>query len=179
MLRFLGMFVVLLACTLALRAAPAAADPTTDKNAAIQELLDWAMIYERQYKDLEAAVQTPDAYVFLLESGWEGTVAVAITKEQVDKFVGYLQVQNLLHPDTLDQQIPKAARALGLNDWAVKLILEDRKAVLATGGAAVAHEKLRQAAEKDRPNIEAYAEQLATEAEALIAEAEKIGGISS
>lgn len=175
--RFLGLSVMALLCALALR--PATADPTTDKNAAIEELLEWALVNDQLAEDIEEALTTPDAYVFVVESAWEGIFPLVVNKQQVDTFVGYLQVQNLLNPETIDQQIPKAARAVGLDEWVVKQILEDRKAVLATGGAAVAHEKLRQAAEKARPDIDAYVKQLRAEADALVAEAQKIGGISS
>lgn len=176
MLRALGLAIA----TLALAWVPdAAADPTTDKNAAIEELLDWALVTDQLATDIEEALRTPDAYVFVVESGFEGIYPVAIQKQKVDTFVGYLQVENLLHPDTIDQAIPKAARAVGLDPWVVKLILEDRNAVLATGGAAVAHGKLRQAADKARPDIEAYVQQLRGEADQMVAEAQQIGGLST
>ena len=178
MLRLLGLVIAVLAVA-SMLPSRAEADPTTDKNAAIEELLEWALINEQLANDIEEALQTPDAYVFVLESGWGGIFPVTVPKQKVDAFVGYLQVQNLLHPETLDQQIPKAAKAVNLDEWVVKLILEDRKAVLATGGAAVAHEKLRQAAEKTRPDIDAFVKQLNEEADALVADAQKIGGISS
>jgi hypothetical protein len=179
MLSFLRVALVLLVAALALRGVPAAADPAADRNDAIEELLHWAMINDQRAAEIEEALQTPDAYVFLVEAGFEGIFPVTITKQQIDSFVGYLQVQNIMHPGTLDQAIPKAARAMDLGEWVVKLIMADRAAILATGGAAVAHEKLRKAAEESRPGIEDHVKALKAEADQLIAEAQQVGGISS
>ena len=90
---------------------------------------------------IESALQEPpEIYVLGDPLGWNGVLTVP--KADVDRFVGYIQVQNQLNPNQIDKQITLAANAVFLPKFAVDAMLKDRDAVLRPGGAAVAHAEM-------------------------------------
>jgi len=149
--------------------AAALADATTDKAAAIEALEGQALVYSNFADEIAETLSKADTYVFGDPfNEWVGLVTV--TKQQVDAFVGYLQVENLLHPGQLDAATLKAANALKINKQIAELILQDRAAVLATGGAANAHERLRKISDQNRAALADTVKQLRQEADDLVSE---------
>jgi len=86
--------------------------------------------------EIETAVADPTAYVLGDPLGWPGLIVVYA--EDVDQFVGFLQVLNLTQPEELEKAIPLVANTTFLPKAMVDAILVDRAAVLAPGGQAVA-----------------------------------------
>jgi len=160
-------------------ASPVLADAVTDREAAIQTLTEQADAMEAFAAEIHAALQNPTAYPFLYDSIL-GPSMVVLERATVDKFVGYLQVENLLHPGTLDAaRINKAAAALGIPGDLVKVILGDDQAVLWQQGSAGAHERLQKLAGEVRPKLETYVLELLAEVKAVDESIDQIAGAST
>lgn len=112
-----------------------AADTGTDAVAAIQsEIGDLSALADLIESNLQ---EGPEIYVVGDPLSWKDVITVP--KADIDRFVGYLQVQNQLNPSQIDKQIALAAQAVFLPKFVVDAILKDRDAVMRPGGAVAAH----------------------------------------
>jgi len=115
--------------------ADTAADAVASINQEIGDLSGLADYIESMLQE------GADVYVLGDPLGWNDMLIVP--KADVDRFVGYVQVQNQLNPNQIDKQIALAANAVFLPKFAVDAMLKDRAKVMAPGGAAVAHAEMQ------------------------------------
>lgn len=164
----------------ALQPRLAFADVLSDKQAAATLLAEQADLYATKALEIADDLTSEDRYVVYYDTMLVGKAVGTITKEQVDALVGYLQVESAMNRGVLDdKKIAQAVKALDIDLFIADFLLQDRATLVAKGGAAAAHDKLRKQAEALRPEIEAYAEELYAEAKKKYAQAEEVAGLSS